>query len=111
MDELEKANLRELEKALQEIERLRQENSRLRKMLGMEVSEDKADYNQSGPISAPTKTRIEETQESRRSEKDGLPIFSARRFPHIASNLSTKEKIKLFRTLFRGREDIYAVFG
>ena len=48
MDLPEKQMMHELEKALQEIERLRQENARLRKKLGIEVSEPKADYNQSG---------------------------------------------------------------
>ena len=54
-----------LEKALQEIEQLRQENAQLRKKLGIEVSEPKADYSQSGPTSLGSNTRVEEAQESR----------------------------------------------
>lgn len=100
--------MRELEKALQEIERLRQENAQLRKKLGIEVSEPKADYSQSGPASAGSDTRVEETQETRSYGGQGL-LTSARPL-RVDSNLSTQEKIKLFRALFRGREDIYAVF-
>lgn len=55
----------ELEKALQEIERLRQENAQLRKRLGLEVSEPKADYSQSGPTSVGSNARGEETREAR----------------------------------------------
>jgi hypothetical protein len=46
---MEKKMTTELEKALQEIERLRQENAQFRKKLGMEVSEQKSDYGESGP--------------------------------------------------------------
>ena len=48
---MEKEMTRKLEKAFQEIEQLRQENAQLRKKLGIEVSEPKADYSQSGPTS------------------------------------------------------------
>ncbi len=100
--------MRELEKALQEIERLRQENAELRKKLGIEVSEPKADYSQSGLTSAGSDTRVEETQEAESYGGHGLST-SARPL-RVDSNLSTQEKIKLFRALFRGRDDIYAVF-
>jgi len=103
MDLPEKQMMHELEKALQEIERLRQENARLRKKLGIEVSEPKADYNQSG-----LDARVEETQKARSYGGHGLSTSVSPR--QIDSNFSTQEKIKLFRTLFRGREDIYAVF-
>lgn len=100
--------MRELEKALQEIERLRQENARLRKKLGMEISEPKADYNRSEPRFSLTDSRVEETQEARSYGGHGLSTSASLR--QMESNFSTQEKIKLFRTLFRGREDIYAVF-
>lgn len=100
--------MRELEEARQEIERLRQENARLRKKLGMEVSEPKADYNQSGLSSSGPGSRVEETQEARSYGGHGLSTSASPR--QIESNFSTQEKIKLFRTLFRGREDVYAVF-
>ena len=108
MDLPEKQMMHELEKALQEIVRLRQENARLRKMLGMEVSEQKADYNRSGPSSSVPGSRVEETQEARSYEGHGLSTSASPR--QSESNFSTQEKIKLFRTLFRGREDIYAGF-
>lgn len=43
MDAMPKEMTPDLEKALQEIERLRQENAQLRKKLGIEASEPKAD--------------------------------------------------------------------
>jgi superfamily II DNA or RNA helicase len=97
----------ELEKALQEIERLRQENARLRRKLGIEASEPRADYSQSGPTSAGADTRVAEIQEAR-SYGRYEPISA--RPPQVGANLSAQEKIKLFRALFRGREDVYAVF-
>jgi hypothetical protein len=108
MDLPEKQMMPELEKALQEIERLRQENARLRKKLGMVVSEPKADYNRSGPSSSEHGSRVEETQEARSYPGHGLSTSAGP--PRIDSNFSTQEKIKLFRTLFRGRADVYAVF-
>ncbi len=98
----------ELEKALQEIERLRQENAQLRKKLGIEVSELKTAYSQSGPTSGRSSARVEETLEARAYGGHG-PSTSATP-PAVDSNLSNREKIKLFRALFRGREDVYAVF-
>lgn len=100
--------MRELEKALQEIERLRQENIQLRKKLGIEVSEPKGDYNQSGLSSSGLDARVEETQEARSYGGHGFSPFARPR--RIDSNFSAQEKVKLFRALFRGREDIYAVF-
>src|SRR5919106_4081334 len=108
MDLPEKQMMRELEKALQEIERLRQENTQLRKKLGIEVSEPKGDYNQSGLGSAGPDARVEETQEARSYARHGLSTFARPR--RIDSNVSAQEKVKFFRALFRGREDIYAVF-
>ena len=109
MDAMEKKMTTELEKAIQEIERLRQENAQLRKKLGIKVSEPKSHYNQSGPSSVGPDTTVEETQETRTYGGHGLSI-SAARPPGTDSNSSSGEKIKLFRALFRGREDVYAVF-
>jgi hypothetical protein len=104
---VEKEMTRKLEEALQEIEQLRRENAQLRKKLGIEVSEPKADYGQSGPASEAFNTRAEKLQEPR-SYGRYEPISA--RPPRVSSNFSAQEKIKLFRTLFRGREDVYAVF-
>ena len=57
---MEKEMPHDLEKALREIEQLREENAQLRKKLGLEVSEPKADYGQSGPTSVRSNTRVEE---------------------------------------------------
>lgn len=78
--------IHELEKARQEIESLRRENAELRKMLGMAISDPKADY------------------------REHELLASIAPLPRVDSNSSTQEKIELFRTLFRGREDVYAVF-
>jgi superfamily II DNA or RNA helicase len=102
---MEKEMTRDLEKALQEIERLRQENAQLRKKLG--VSEAKADYSQTGST-AGSDIAVEETQEARSYGRHGLSTSAGP--PRIDSSFSTQEKIKLFRALFRGREDIYAAF-
>ena len=77
-------------------------------MLGIEVSEPKGDYNQSGLSSSGPDARVEETQEARSYGGHGLSTFARPR--RIDSNVSAQEKVKLFRALFRGREDIYAVF-
>jgi superfamily II DNA or RNA helicase len=99
----------ELEKALQEIERLRQENAQLRKKLGIKVSEPKSNYGESGPSSGEPDTGVEETQEFGTYGGHRLSMSDARP-PGVDSSFSSGEKIKLFRTLFRGREDVYAVF-
>jgi hypothetical protein len=52
---------------------------------------------------------VEETLETRSYGGHGSPISTARP-PGTDSNFSGGEKIKLFRALFRGREDVYAVF-
>ncbi|MFQ5684475.1 MAG: DEAD/DEAH box helicase family protein, partial [Candidatus Binatia bacterium] len=105
---MEKEMVRELEKALQEIERLRRENAELRKKLGIEVSESKADYSQSRATSVGTNTRVEGAQEA--ESYRGHEFSTSTKPVRMDSNLSVQEKIKLFRTLFRGREDIYAAF-
>src|SRR5215813_5728842 len=104
---MEKEMPRDLEKALQEIEQLRQENTQLRKKLGMEVSQPKADYRQSGLTSVGSNSRVEEAQADTSYGRND-PISA--KPPRVGSNFSAEEKIKLFRTLFKGREDVYAVF-
>jgi hypothetical protein len=106
---MEKKMTTELEKALQEIERLRQENAQLRKKLGIRVSEQKSDYGESGPSSGEPNSRAEETQEFVTYGGHGLSMAAASP-SSVDSSFSSGEKIKLFRALFRGREDIYAVF-
>jgi superfamily II DNA or RNA helicase len=98
----------ELEKAIREIERLQRENAQLRKKLGIQVFEPKADYTQSGRPALGSNTSVEETQDTRTYRAHGLSI--AAKPAVVSSNFSSKEKVKLFRTLFRGREDIYASF-
>jgi hypothetical protein len=109
MDAMEKKMTTELEKAIQEIERLRQENAQLRKKLGIEVSEPKSDYAQSGPGFVGPDTSVGETQKTRTygGHRHSIPATG---LPGVDSNFSSGEKIKLFRALFRGREDVYAVF-
>jgi superfamily II DNA or RNA helicase len=104
---MEKEMPRELEKALQEIEQLRQENAQLRKKLGITVSEAKADYRQSRSTSVGSNTGVEQAQEAR---SDGRYDPISAKPLRVGSNFSAQEKIKLFRTFFRGREDVYAVF-
>jgi hypothetical protein len=107
MNAMEKEITRKLEEALQEIEQLRQENAQLRKKLRIEVSEPKADYSQSGPTCVGSNTRVEEAPEARNHVRyDPTSVKS----PRVRSNFSAEEKIKLFRTLFRGRDDVHAVF-
>jgi len=105
---MEKEMTRELEKARQEIRLLRQENARLRKMLGMRVSEQNAEYTQAEPTPVVPNTRVGEVREA--SSYGGHGLSTSARLPRVDSNFSAQEKVKLFRALFRGREDVYAVF-
>jgi hypothetical protein len=107
MNSMEKKTATELEKALEEIERLRQENAQLRERLGLAVSEPKAVYSQSKPRFVGSDTRVERIREGRLYEEYG--ISNSTRPRDVDSNFSSREKIELFRTLFRGREDVYAV--
>src|SRR5215813_283672 len=86
----------ELERALREIEQLRQENARLRKKLGIEVSEPKADYGQSGPASEGFNTRVEELQEA--SNYGRYDPISAKT-PRVSSNFSAQGKTKKYLPL------------
>jgi hypothetical protein len=72
-----------LKSAQEECDRLRPENSRLRAMLGIEDSVSKAP----GP--------------------NAIPIVSVSD-SSIAAPSTPEKKISLFRSLFRGREDVYA---
>lgn len=70
-----------------ELEHLRQENEELRKRFGISVDEPKSVY---------------------QTESPELPLV-ADSLPPVSQNSLPEEKIKLFRSLFRGREDVYAV--
>ncbi len=78
----------ELEKARNEIERLRQENAELRLRQVPTVAEPVARYQ-----SRDTELALQ-TQ----------PLFS------LTSKSSVREKVAMFRSLFRGREDVYASY-
>src|SRR6266853_611610 len=73
-----------LKSAQEECDRLRAENARLRAMLGIKDSGSKEP--------GPTAIRIVSVSDS-----------------HIAAPSTPEKKISLFRSLFRGREDIYAI--
>ncbi len=71
-----------------ELERLRKENTQLRKLLGM---------------NDPAKAKeIQPSFWESSADQSDLPAVTAQASP--------EEKIRLFRTLFRGREDVYALF-
>jgi TOTE conflict system, Archaeo-Eukaryotic Primase domain len=106
MDSMEKKTAAELEKALEEIQRLRRENAQLRKKLGIDISEAKADYTRE-PSSVAVDTGVEKTQAARVCEEH-TPQNSSRT-ADVDSNFSSREKIRRFRSLFRGREDVYAL--
>jgi hypothetical protein len=78
----------ELEGMQRELERLREENAELRRRLGMSVAESTLSYN---------------------AKTDESPLGGAL-VPPLTADSSTREKILLFRNLFRGREDVFAVF-
>lgn len=87
----------ELETARAEIERLHQENEELRQRLGFTVAESS-----NGSTSLTTGGYQVKLAE--------LPLSVAPPLPLITENSSSQEKIRLFCFLFRGREDVYAVF-
>jgi len=78
----------ELEEMQRELARLREENAELRRRLGMSVAEPTLSY-------------------SEKSEESSLGGASV---SLLTADSSTREKILLFRNLFRGREDVFAVF-
>ena len=69
-----------LSEALAEVERLREENERLKKLL-----------------------------EIRRSIPDLISVSNVLSPASVSTKSSTQDKIRLFRSLFRGRDDVYAV--
>lgn len=71
-----------------ELELLRQENTEFRKQLGMTVAEQTPVYDTKAPE---------------------LPLL-AESLPAVTNISSIEEKIRLFRSLFRGREDVYAAY-
>ena len=70
-----------------EVARLRQENAELRQRLGMAVAESQASYATEAPELA----------------------LAAPPPPQVTNASPVQDKIKLFRSLFRGREDVFAV--
>lgn len=78
----------QLEEMRRELERLRKENAELRRLLVVAVAE-------------PTLKYHAKSEEHPLSDK---PISL------LTADSSTQEKIALFRNLFRGREDVHAVF-
>ena len=72
-----------------ELGRLRQENAQLRTLLGV-------------PTTPPNATKESVSQ-------DQL-VFPESSLPTITSQSAVQDKIVLFRTLFRGRDDVYAQF-
>ena len=78
----------ELEQMQRELDRLRTENNELRRRLGMSVAETPVDYH----------VRLKE------------PTLHDPQLPLLTAESSTPEKITLFRHLFKGREDVYAIF-
>ena len=72
-----------------ELQRLRQENARLRKLVEV-------------PPYPPKTVAGSASQE--------LLEFPAPPLPTVTKQSSAQEKVALFRTLFRGREDVYAQF-
>ena len=99
---MEKEMTLKLEKALQEIERLRQENAQLRKKLGIDVSEPKADYSQSGPTSLGAATPgLKKLRKPGAMEVHGLSISA--RPPRVSSNLSAQEEAKVVSDALQGK--------
>src|ERR1043166_7114960 len=98
----------ELEKAFEEIQRLRLENAQLRKKLGEKIAATKATYRQVDAPSLGRSSRVEEIPESQAYGDHKIPTSGGT--AAISSSFSTEDKIRLFRTLFRGREDVYAAF-
>lgn len=86
----------------EECERLRAENQRLNK----DLARYRAKY---GELSEPDKGGKIEPQSTEAVKFDKNKISAQSSDSAIVTNQSpSEEKIKLFRSLFRGREDIYA---
>jgi len=88
-NEREKELLIRLQKALEECERLRQENSRLKTQLSSSLLQPTPD------LQIPSNDQIE-------TKSSDVETVSG-------SELTPDDKISLFRSLFRGREDVYPV--
>jgi len=80
-------NSEELERLLEENARLREENERLRKMLGLSA--------ESSPLQEP--------------QEPSVLFPDAEHLPEVNSKSSVDNKIGLFRMLFRGRDDVFAL--
>jgi len=77
------------EQAQIELERLRRENAELRRRLGLTGAETP-------------------TVHGNKAWTPELPLPQP--LPAVTNNSTVQEKIALFRSLFRGREDVYAAF-
>jgi len=78
----------QLQKALKECALLREENDRLKKLLGLR-------HEGCTPTARPS------------ISEPSTPYIPT--IPPVASNFSIEKKIALFRSLFRGRQDVYPV--
>lgn len=78
---------RQLDEARVECAQLREENARLRRMLGLPCAANRPTLTEPAPTLFP----------------------AAQPLPLVHAGSPTQQKIALFRTLFRGREDVYAV--
>jgi hypothetical protein len=100
MEEFESLSER-LARVTRECERLREENSRLRGLLNGQTLHPEAPLADSAPVS-------EIRQPSSVAEVSATAVPSPGP-AKTAPELSISEKIALFRSLFRGREDVFAV--
>ncbi|MEW6040333.1 MAG: DEAD/DEAH box helicase family protein, partial [Elusimicrobiota bacterium] len=92
---------KEIEEILAESTRLKEENARLKKLLGL-VSD--AGQNSQNKYSY---TRISEPRPCVQERGEPNPCVYER--GELRDDLSNNKKIQIFRSLFRGREDVYAV--
>ena len=98
----------ELEQAKAEIERLRLENEELRRRLGLVVAESSNGYHAAGdpPLAGQRPPELCEVG----AKPAELPLLTEPSLPSVTEISSSQEKVQLFRSLFRGREDVYPVF-
>jgi hypothetical protein len=92
----------QLARITEECERLRGENSRLRELLGQQIIHREEPSCESGP-----KPRADQPDVV--AVLEVAPPAVAKPVGVVNPEASIPEKIALFRSLFRGREDIYAI--
>lgn len=91
-------HLLKYEEARREIERLRKENARLMQLLNLEEALAQGQQKQQLSLISPTIQEAVPLSERTAMGRTGINQFA-----------SVKEKIVLYRSLFRGREDVYPV--